>query len=130
MINVWLISREELVQFWNAAQCSAKQFTELEGVDENGPIMQRFLNQQKGVLDQRKGDLSLLYVDDDEDEDEDESYEKIEGDENVKWDFHEEDWGYTELEFEHRGAWEDRLTTFWEYLEYIEIWTLGQQKGR
>ena len=40
-----------------------------------------------------KGDLGLLYVDDDEDADEDVSYEEIEGDENVKWDFHEDDWG-------------------------------------
>ena len=80
LIDVWLISREELVQFWNPAQCSAKQYTELEGVDENGPIMQRFLNQQKGFLETE-----------DENEEEDESYEDIEGDENEEWEINEED---------------------------------------
>ena len=59
-----------MVQFWNPAQCSAKQYAELEGVDENGPIMQ---NQQKEVPNQQKAllDLVLLEMDDDDDEDDD-----------------------------------------------------------
>ena len=80
LIDVWLISREELVQFWNPAQCSAREYSELEGVDENGPIMQRFLDQQKGFLETE-----------DENEEEDESYEDIEGDENMEWEIYEED---------------------------------------
>ena len=74
-----------MVQFWNPAQCSTKQYTELEGVDENGPIMQNqpkevpnqqkeVPNQQKALLDQQKAllDLVLLEMDDDDDEDDDE----------------------------------------------------------
>ena len=78
--------------------------------------MQRFLNQQKGFLDRRKGDLGLLYMDEDEDEDEDESYEEIEGDESVEWDFYEEDWGLRSMQ---RLA--DNILRIY--------WTLGLQKG-
>ena len=68
--------REELVEFWSPIQCSAKHYPELEEIDENGPMVQKFLDQQKGFLDQQgkgdlgKGDLGLLYMDDDEDYDE------------------------------------------------------------
>ena len=70
-------------------QCSAKHYPELEEIDENGPMVQKFLDQQKGFLDQQgkadlgkgdlglqgkgdlgKADLGLLYMDDDEDFDE------------------------------------------------------------
>ena len=72
---VWLISREEMVQFWNPAQCSTKQYTELEGVDENGPVMQ---NQPKEVPNQQKAllDLLLLEMDDDDDEDDEDDGEE------------------------------------------------------
>ena len=77
-----MISREEMVQFWNPAQCSTKQYTELEGVDENGPIMQNqpkeVPNQQKEVPNQQKAllDLVLLEMDDDDDEDDEDDGEE------------------------------------------------------
>ena len=69
-LSDWIV-REELVEFWSPIQCSAKPYPELEEIDENGPMVQKFLDQQKGFLDQQgKGDLGLLYMDDDEDYDE------------------------------------------------------------